>query len=206
MTVLDERAVTRLSPASFTRLLDAGCGTGRRIRGIPRAARVPGAAVGIDLVPEMLAQGQDLRGGLAAGDLLRLPLTAEAFDLVWCRLAVGHVAGLSRFYGELARVLTPTGTLLVTDVHPEAAGAGHRRTFRTRDGALHEVIHHVHTIAAHHAAAGHHGLVVEEAIELGVGEEIRRFYEEAGDLARYERDLGRPMLLALRLRPIIGAR
>ncbi len=193
MTVLDERAVTRLSPASFTRLLDAGCGTGRRIRGIPRA-------FGVDLVPEMLAQGKELRGSLAAGDFLRLPLVTSAFDLVWCRLAVGHVADLSRFYGELARVLTPAGTVVVTDVHPEAAGAGHRRTFRTADGALHEVIHHVHTIAAHHAAAGDRGLLVEEALDLVVGEEIRRFYVEAGDVARYERDLGRPMLLALRLR------
>ena len=192
MTVLDERAVTQLSPASFTRLLDAGCGTGRRIRGIPRA-------VGVDLVPEMLAQGRDLRGRLAAGDLLRLPLAASAFDLVWCRLAVGHVENLARFYGELARVLTPTGTAVVTDVHPEAAGAGHRRTFRTTEGALHEVAHHVHAIAAHRAAAGEHGLLVEETLDLGVGEEIRRFYVEAGDVERYERDLGRPMLLALRL-------
>lgn len=199
MTVLDERAVARLTPASFTRLLDAGCGTGRRLRGIPRA-------FGVDLVPEMLAQGKGLRGRLAAGDLLRLPLAASAFDLVWCRLAVGHVADLSLFYRELARVLTPGGTAVVTDVHPEAAGSGHRRTFRTADGALHEVAHHVHTIAAHHAAASDHGLLFDEILDLGVGEEIRRFYEEAGDVARYERDLGRPMLLALRLRPIIGAR
>jgi malonyl-CoA O-methyltransferase len=153
--------------------------------------------VGVDLVPEMLAQGKELRlsGRLAAGDLLRLPLVTSAFDLVWCRLAVGHVENLARFYGELARVLTPTGTAVVTDVHPEAAGAGHRRTFRTTEGALHEVA--PYAIAAHRAAAG--GTASSSRDPGSAWAEIRRFYVEAGDVERYERDLGRPMLLALRL-------
>lgn len=192
MTVLDSLAVERLSPPTWRLLLDAGCGTGRRLP----AER----AVGVDLVVEMLAAGQR-RGRVAAGDLLGLPFPPAAFDLIWCRLAVGHVADLGAFYAALAAVAAGGATLVVTDFHPDAARRPDwRRDFTGVDGRRHAVAHHVHEVHAHEAAAARAGWALDRVETLAVGPEIRRFFEEAGEAGRYETERGEPVLLALRCR------
>jgi malonyl-CoA O-methyltransferase len=115
-----ELAHAMLQGLPQTHLLDAGCGTGVRIRDIP-------GAVGIDLSPEMLAAG-----GLhtvVAGDIRRMPFASSQFDMVWCRLVLGHLRDPYPAYQEFCRVCTPGGYVFVTDFHPEATLAGHRRTF-----------------------------------------------------------------------------
>ncbi|HEX6908925.1 MAG TPA: class I SAM-dependent methyltransferase, partial [Longimicrobium sp.] len=126
VSFVDDRLVGALTPPlRGRRLLDAGCGTGRRLRDAGDAALVAGA----DLTPEMLACGRRADGPapalLAAADVRALPFAARAFDVVWCRLVVGHLPTLHQAYGELARVCRPGGTVIVTDFHPEAARAGH---------------------------------------------------------------------------------
>src|SRR5690242_4359174 len=80
ISALDEELASLLSPpADGLRLLDAGCGTGRRIEHC-RAA----LAVGIDASPDMLAESDFAR--LAAADVRALPFADASFDLVWCRL------------------------------------------------------------------------------------------------------------------------
>lgn len=199
MTRLDEIAVERLSPRAGLRLLDAGCGTGRRLP--------PGrSAVGVDLVFEMLAAGSRPPGLLNA-DLLHLPFASGAFDLVWCRLAIGHVKELRGAYRELARVAAPRATLVVTDVHPDSVRSGHTRDFDAPDGRRRSVAHHLHEEAEHAAAAAAAGLAVEETLSLAIGPEIRSFYEAAGALGRYERQVGERVLFALRLsKPSFGPR
>ncbi len=192
---LEESVARRLSPAvEGRRLLDAGCGTGRRL---PRSGAA--LSVGIDLTPEMLATG---RGGrrLAAADVRRLPFRDGTFDLVWCRLVLGHLPDLATAYAELGRVCGPGGAVLVSDFHPAAAAAGHRRTFRDQAGALVEIEHHVHAAAAHAAAAERAGLEPLDTVEGRVGPEVRGFYARAGRLDRYAQQLGLPLVLALLLR------
>ncbi len=201
LTTLDEVAVHLLTPDLRDRdLLDAACGTGRRLvfgRGAPRTA------VGIDLVFEMLARGRrdpDRPAATAGADVRALPFPAGRFDVAWCRLAAGHLPALGPLYGELARVLRPGGTAVLTDFHPEAIRRGHARIFRDAAGSPHEVEHVVHEIADHEAAAAAAGLAFDAAGWLGVGAETRVFYERAGKLARYARDFGMPLLLALKFR------
>src|SRR5690606_9698308 len=91
VSALEDRVVAGLSPPLAGRaLLDAGCGTGRRL---PPAGSGARRAVGVDLTPEMLARAAlPVRGPgprLVAGDLCALPFRAGAFDLIWCRLVVG---------------------------------------------------------------------------------------------------------------------
>jgi malonyl-CoA O-methyltransferase len=183
MTALDQCAVQRLSPPRFECLLDAGCGTGRRL---PEGRR----AAGVDLVLEMLVAGRRPRGLLNA-DMTRLPFAPETFDLVWCRLALGHVPDLWRPYHELARVCRPGGCLVLTDVHPSAR---YRRTFRDGCGDTHEVRHETHALESHRTAADRAGLHVERIEELVVGEEIRSFFVDRGaaGLEHYEREKGKP--------------
>lgn len=192
---LENRLVSEMAPPLMgLRLLDAGCGTGRRLRGTG-AAR----AVGVDLSWEMLgASGGD--GELLVGDLRALPLADRSFDLVWCRLAVGHLADCRPFYAELARVAAKGARLIVTDFHPQAHAAGHRRSFRDRDGVVREVEHHVHERADHLAAAGAVGWLPIETRAATIGPEVRRFYDEAGRGALYEQHVGLPVVLALAFR------
>ena len=196
ITWLEQGLVERLGPSpAGRRLLDAGCGTGRRLAGTG-AAR----AVGIDLSPEMLAQGRanpELEGvELVEGDFRALPLPDGAFDLVWCRLAIGHVAELAAAYREFARVAAAGAAVIVTDFHPEAWAAGHRRSFRV-SGDVHEAMHHLHSVEAQVEAARQAGLALRAKNEAAIGPEVRRFYEEAGRSALYREHLGLPVVLAL---------
>jgi SAM-dependent methyltransferase len=199
LTVLDEAAVRVFTPElEGLDLLDAACGTGRRLVFRENAPR---SAAGIDLVFEMLARGRRVPGRPAktgAADLRALPFSGARFDVAWCRLAAGHLPALAPLYAELARVLRPGGCAVVTDFHPEAIRRGHARIFRDAAGSSHAVEHVVHESGDHEAAARAAGLVFDSGGWLGVGSEVRPFYERAGKLDRFARDAGMPLLLALR--------
>jgi malonyl-CoA O-methyltransferase len=195
VSALEASVVASLDvPLAGKRVLDVGCGIARRLA----TAREAGAslAVGLDLTPAMLAQSRG-EAALAAADVRALPIAERAFDVVWCRLVLGHVRGLAPAYRELARVCAPGGAVVVTDFHPTAAAAGHRRTFRDGNGELHELENHVHRAHAHRAAATRAGLVLRERRDRAVSDTVRGFYERADRLDVYERQLGMPLVLAL---------
>lgn len=199
LTTLDEAAVKMLTPElAGLDLLDAACGTGRRLVFRENAPR---SAAGIDLIFEMLARGRRVPGrpsATSAADLRALPFPAGRFDVVWCRLAAGHLPALAPLYAELSRVLRPGGCAVVTDFHPEAIRRGHARIFRDASGTSHAVEHVVHEPDSHEKAARAAGLSFDFAGSLGIGSEVQPFYERAGRLGRYTRDAGMPLLLALR--------
>jgi len=188
-------------PLAGTSLLDAACGTTRRLV-FPGDNR-PVRALGVDLVFEMLHRGRRHVArprGTAAADLGALPFPPGRFGVVWCRLAAGHLPRLAPLYRELARVLAPGGRAVVTDFHPEAIRAGHRRIFRDAEGRSHEVTHVVHEPHTHEREAAGAGLAFEARLDYGIGGEVRPFWEKAGALDRWAHDRGLPLLLALRFR------
>lgn len=189
---LEESIVASLGlPIAQGRLLDIGCGRARRLDGA-RAA----LTVGVDLVPRML-QYAVTAVPVAAADARALPFRDGTFDSVWCRLMVGHVAELEQVYAEAARICGPTGTLLVTDFHPDAVAAGHRRTFTDALSRTWEIEHHVHTFDDHVAAARRSGLTLVARRDGEVSPVIRPFYERAGCLERYAAQVGLRLVLAL---------
>lgn len=196
VSALEDRTVGALTPSLKGRsLLDAGCGTGRRL---PSGPDGPLRAIGVDLVPEMLAAARH-RGGvaLAAGDIRALPLASGAFDVVWCRMVLGHLPELTTAYRELARVTRSGGRLIVSDFHPEAVVAGHTRTFRDPKGRPHAVEHHTHSMAEYERAARRVGWTIDRTSEVAAGPEERPFYERAGRIDQYERERGLPLVLAM---------
>jgi malonyl-CoA O-methyltransferase len=176
------------------RLLDVGCGIARRLTQAHESGVA--LAVGVDLTPRMLAEA---RGGelLAAADVRAIPVADETFDVVWCRLVLGHVPDLDAAYAELARVCARGGRVVVTDFHPAAVEVGHRRTFRGDDGVVREIEHHVHTPREHRRAAARAGLTLVHCFDRVVGETVRGFYERAGRLEAYEQQRGLAVVLAL---------
>ncbi|MGZ3272898.1 MAG: class I SAM-dependent methyltransferase [Caulobacteraceae bacterium] len=180
-------------PLEGLRLLDAGCGTGRRLHGTGAAL-----AIGVDLSPEMLAAGveRDPYVETMVGDVRELPLPGRAFDVIWCRLVIGHLPDCAPAYRELARVATGAATLVVTDFHPAAYAAGHRRTFR-HDGQVLEVEHYVHDFAQQIATAKAAGWRHLETRSAVIGPHARPFYEKAGRASLYAEHEGLPVVLGL---------
>ncbi|MFZ0301680.1 MAG: class I SAM-dependent methyltransferase [Terracidiphilus sp.] len=160
-------------------LLDAGCGAGSRIRDIP-------GAVGIDLSPEMLAAGG--LHNVIAGDIREMPFTSEQFDMVWCRLVIGHLLDPLPAYREFCRVCIPGGYVFVSDFHPDATLAGHRRTFNDQAGIVYKVEHYERTNHAEQASQA--GLDLVATRDGAVGPSARAFYIHGIGRRAYLRDFG----------------
>lgn len=197
VTVLECELVERLSPSPRgLRLLDVGCGTGRRL-----VATGAASAVGVEPCAEMLMTGRQAHAFghevlLIDGDARALPITDGSFDLVWCRLVIGHLAECEAAYREMGRVAVSGGHVVVTDFHAAAYSAGMRRTFRD-GGELIEVAHFVHDAEAQIAAAAAAGLTLLDRVEAAAGATVRRFFEAAGRMDLFEKQSGTPLVSAL---------
>jgi ubiquinone/menaquinone biosynthesis C-methylase UbiE len=99
-------------------VLDVGCGNARDLIPILHAgARV----VGIDLSEGMIRQARaDLAAArfrdveLAVGDATRLTYPNESFGKLLCSEVIEHIPDADAALGEMARVLKPGGTLVIS--------------------------------------------------------------------------------------------
>jgi malonyl-CoA O-methyltransferase len=86
--------------------------------------------------------------------------------------------------------------LVVTDFHPDAYAAGHRRTFRHGE-QVHEIEHYVHDLDRHLAVAKAAGWRLAKVRSAAIGPAARPFYERAGRTALYEAHQGLRVVLGL---------
>jgi SAM-dependent methyltransferase len=109
-------------------VLDVGSGLGGSARFL--AVEYGCQVTGIDLThaycaaATMLSQrlGLSNRTAFHHGSALALPFTDATFDLVWTEHAQMNIADKARFYGEMARVLTPGGRLAFHDIFAGPGG------------------------------------------------------------------------------------
>ncbi len=187
---LDEvLAQEMLADLSYKHLLDAGCGIGRRIVNLPNAT-------GLDLSPEMLKAGR--AQNVVSGDIREMPFPNACFDMVWCRLVLGHLSDPLAAYREFARVSVPGGHVFITDFHPDAVAAGHTRSFTDKSGRVHEIEHYVHQ--DHVALAEQAGLSLAVQRDGTVGDNVRSFYADGRGLKAFQRDLGLRLVAAFLFR------
>ena len=150
--------------------LDAACGTGRHAGHL---AELGWQVVGIDGTPAMLdvarARFPDVE--FRDGRLEALPLEDESIDLAVSALAVCHVEDLGPVFAELARVVRPGGTVIISDPHPVGVLLGGAAAFPDPDPGASEGLtlpfvpnlhHPLHTYVNAAVAAG---LVVAECQE-----------------------------------------
>lgn len=110
--------VGRLLPVGA--LLDVACGDGRYLAALPMLGPVPERVVGVDIAESILdtARRATSRSGFAP-ELVRanlewLPLGDSEFDLVVSIQTIEHLLDPAAGLRELARVLKPGGTLLLS--------------------------------------------------------------------------------------------
>jgi ubiquinone/menaquinone biosynthesis C-methylase UbiE len=102
-------------------VLDVATGTGRLPLALLRCLDFDGHIVGLDISLRMLQEarrktaGHDDRVTLLWKDALALPFADTRFDAVSCVEALEFMADPRQGLGEMARVLRPGGTLLVTN-------------------------------------------------------------------------------------------
>lgn len=121
-TAVEAAIAKALEAGSLGRLLDIGTGTGRMIELLgPRAT----SALGIDRSPEMLrlARGRIEGAGLAhgavrRGDMYVLPPADGSIDTVIIHQVLHFADDPAAVIAEAARVLAPSGRLLVVDFMP----------------------------------------------------------------------------------------
>ena len=97
------------------RALDVGTGAGAFALALAPLVR---EVVGVDVVPEMLAEARKRateNAEFVEGDAEELPFPPGAFDLVCTARTLHHVPRPEVIVAEMTRVLRPGGTMLVVD-------------------------------------------------------------------------------------------
>jgi ubiquinone/menaquinone biosynthesis C-methylase UbiE len=152
------------------RALDAACGTGRHARQLVTLGH---DVLGIDLTPEMVRRAAENvpEATFLEGDLRAIPADNEHFDLAVCALALAHLPELCAPLRELARVLRPSGRLIVSVMHPFQALLGWQAPFADARGERRFAREHLHTHADYLTAFRAAGISVRDCVEPALTEE-----------------------------------
>jgi ubiquinone/menaquinone biosynthesis C-methylase UbiE len=107
------------APRAEWNVLDVGTGPGHVAMAFATHVQ---SVIGIDLSPEMLAEGEsacEARGignvHFQVGSSMDIPFEDNRFDLVTCRRAAHHFLDLDRAIDEMRRVLVDGGMLIIDD-------------------------------------------------------------------------------------------
>jgi SAM-dependent methyltransferase len=106
-----ERAIARLGLPAETRILDAGCGSGRNMVELAHHGTVTGVELSSTSV--RLARDRDA-GEVIEGSVLDMPFDDGSFDLSVSLDVIEHLEDDIGALRELRRVTAPGGALLVT--------------------------------------------------------------------------------------------
>lgn len=100
--------------------------------------------MGIDRSLGMLKLAESKGLSVSQGDVLRLPLGNGSLDAAICSLAIAHFEELVPPLSELARVVRPGGSVLISDLHPVTIASGAHASFEDASGKRGVMRNHLH--------------------------------------------------------------
>src|SRR5262245_36799902 len=108
-----ERMVDATGIGAGARVLDVACGTGAVTRLAAERVGETGSVTGLDLNEAMLTVARRIRPDVEfrRGNAMELPFPDDAFDVVTCQAGLMFVPEPDRAIREMARVVTPEGTV-----------------------------------------------------------------------------------------------
>ena len=182
---LMRKQIGELRLSAGQEVADLGCGTGSFVQYLAESDRLRDATVNeLDYVREGLARCRErLRSadrGFPAnvrfavcdlglrGMVSHIPLAAGSQDAVLASLLLSYIASPERLLDEIARILRPGGRLVVSSLRPDADTS---RIYR--DGA-------------DELRAGRARLLFGEQEEVGLGESLHTFLNDAAKLLELE--------------------
>jgi ubiquinone/menaquinone biosynthesis C-methylase UbiE len=176
---LRDRLRLLLAPTGEERAVDVGTGAGAFALALAPLVR---EVVGIDVVPEMLAEARKRAPAnvqFVEGDVTALPFERGSFDLACTARALHHVARPELLLAELDRVLRPGGTMLVVDqlapVDPLAA-IELNRFEHARDPSTTRILADVDLRSLFDT----HGLVLRSSENVREDRDLERYLDLAG--------------------------
>jgi ubiquinone/menaquinone biosynthesis C-methylase UbiE len=117
-------------------ILDVGSGAGQILGHLLQIADPRARLIAFDLSQQMLKRAQhrlkSRRPHFVAGDLMRLPFAAGAFDCVTCGWVIEHLPDPRPGLREVGRVLRPGGRALILATEDTVSGAVVSRTWKCR--------------------------------------------------------------------------
>ena len=128
-------------------------------------------------------------------DALHLPFRSNVADVVLCTLSLGYLSPVRLAMEEMRRVARSGGTVIVTDMHPEAVRRGWTQSFRCGEATF-DIQNHLYD--SDDLAIG--GLALEETRHLFFGEPERALYERAGKAGLFDQVRDVPAVWMLKLR------
>jgi SAM-dependent methyltransferase len=176
---------------------DLGCGTGRvgawlKAHGVARVD-------GVDACSAMLdrAAAKGIYESLVCADAAATGLAGQRYDLVISSFAICHLTDLTGLYAEAARLIRPSGAVVLVDYHPFMLLKGVPTHFQAPAGEPVAIANVVHLIGDHVQAGRRTGLSLlemrEQLVDAEWVRENRRLFGEP----RLASHVGHPVSFAM---------
>lgn len=186
LLALEERRLwAQLGDFSGKDVVDLGCGTGRWLKRLENLR--PHSLAGVDLSSAMLEQARVKCAPstrLLQSDCTDTSLGDRSADRVLASFLLSYLFDLDAFAREAARLLRPGGVIYISDLHPNTASYGWRRTFRAA-GTVFEIETHRYTLAHLVESMWRSGLRLDQIAEWSFGPPESAVFERAGKLDTY---------------------
>jgi malonyl-CoA O-methyltransferase len=188
-------------------VIDFGCGTGRHL--FRCCGKNAHSIVGVDFSHEMLMYA--LRKSLSTEQIILLESSVESlpfhdaqFDVGISTLVLSHCPSLSVPVAEMARVLRPGATLLVSDWHPENDRRGWKRIFDvpSADGkkSRYAAKSYRHSLQEYREQFAKHGFVVEQLQEPVIDKSLEPMFQRTNMMKVFHQYSGCPIAVVFALR------
>ncbi len=160
-----ESVVSLQEAETPVRALDAGCGTGRQAATL---LDLGCEVIAVDATPEMLdiARTKLPSANTKLGMLDDLPVDDDSVDFAIASLAICHLADPAPAVAELARVVRPGGTIIISEPHPMVSALGGQAFYGGFDAGMQFVRNHHHPIASWLNAFAAVDVRVDECVEV----------------------------------------